>query len=33
MVQAGDYSAVTHWLNAVKATDTLDGAGRDEEMK
>ncbi|MGE3782298.1 MAG: ABC transporter substrate-binding protein [Alphaproteobacteria bacterium] len=25
MVQAGDYSATMHWLNAVKAVDTLDG--------
>jgi branched-chain amino acid transport system substrate-binding protein len=25
MVQAGVYSAVTHWLNAVKAANTLDG--------
>src|SRR5689334_23611172 len=24
MVQAGDYSAVKHWLDAVKATNTLD---------
>ena len=33
MVQAGDYGAVTHWLNAVKATDTLDGPTVIKKMK
>src|SRR5690242_14920168 len=33
MVQAGDYAAVMHWLDAVKATDTLDGLTVIKKMK
>ena len=33
MVQAGDYGAVTHCLEAVKATDTLDGPAVVKKMK
>jgi branched-chain amino acid transport system substrate-binding protein len=33
MVQAGDYSATMHWLNAVKAADTLDAAAVMKELK
>jgi branched-chain amino acid transport system substrate-binding protein len=33
MVQAGDYSAVTHWLEAVKATDTLDAPSVMKELR
>ena len=33
MVQAGDYAAVMHWLEAVKATDTLDGVTVIKKMK
>jgi len=33
MVQAGDYSAVTHWLEAVKASDTLDAASVMKELR
>jgi branched-chain amino acid transport system substrate-binding protein len=33
MVQAGDYSATMHWLNAVKATDTLDGPAVMKQLK
>ena len=33
MVQAGDYGAVMHWLDAVKATDTLDGPTVIKKMK
>jgi branched-chain amino acid transport system substrate-binding protein len=33
MVQAGDYSAVKHWLEAVKAVDTLDGPSVMKQLK
>ena len=33
MVQAGDYAAVKHWLEAVKATDTLDAPTVINKMK
>jgi branched-chain amino acid transport system substrate-binding protein len=33
MVQAGDYSATKHWLEAVKATDTLDAPTVMKELK
>ena len=33
MVQAGDYAAVMHWLEAVKATDSLDGLTVIKKMK
>jgi branched-chain amino acid transport system substrate-binding protein len=33
MIQAGDYAAVKHWLEAVKATDTLDGVTVIKKMK
>jgi branched-chain amino acid transport system substrate-binding protein len=33
MVQAGDYSAVKHWLEAVKAVDTLEGPSVMKQLK
>jgi len=33
MIQAGDYSTTMHWLNAVKATNTLDGPTVMKELK
>ena len=33
MVQAGDYSAVKHWLDSVKATDTLDAPAVMKHLK
>ncbi len=33
MVQAGDYSATKHWLEAVKATDTLDAPTIMKQLK
>jgi branched-chain amino acid transport system substrate-binding protein len=33
MVQAGDYAAVKHWLEAVKAADTLDAPVVFKKMK
>jgi branched-chain amino acid transport system substrate-binding protein len=33
MVQAGDYSAVTNWLQAVKAVNTLDAAAVMKQLK
>ena len=33
MIQAGDYSATMHWLNAVKAANTLDAPAVMKELR